>query len=791
MRTIVLLISLLFTLNVFSQSVKGLVVDQEGKSIEFAKVRVLILPDSTVVGGQYTDEAGLFNVELKQAGEILVEVSFFGNSTIEQNVTVQNTKVLDLGVLKMSADKTLELDGVVATGSLDVLKAGIDKKIYSTSEDLSSKGGTVIDVLNNIPSIEVDQDGNITLRGDANVIILIDGRPSALAMGDGQNLLDAMPANSVERIEVVTNPSAKYDPDGTSGIVNIVLKKNKLKGFNGRISGTAGTGDKYEANGALSYRNKKVNVYTNYSFNFYQGFRNYYNDLYRYKDTDSSLYLNQDRDGTDERITNTFVLGADYSINDRNVIAISGTGSLGSRTRTSDLNSELTEGGSVLMDSWNRVSRDPRENINGDVNVNFTHKFKEELGEWSFNGNLSRGKRLIKGFYEQIDFYDGGIAVTEPTLFQRLENNENTRNFTLQTDLNRIIKKIRARYEIGAKSIVMNDELSTVSETYDYGVSSYVEDTLANFDYAFHFEVHSLYGIWGQELGKFKYQVGVRGEYAVQEPNLISQGEKVRTTYVNVFPSGHLKYNVGEKTEVSLSYSRRINRPGSRQLNPFTSFADPLNLRSGNPYLQPEYIDSYDLGYSFTGKKLIATFSTFHRRTSDVINRVKLFYPDNSSYVTYANIDNSYSTGIEFVAILKLFGWLKNTFSANFNYVEYRNSNPLTNWNNDGLNWRLKNMFVVDFWKKTARLQINVGYNAPWITPQGIAQRQAGTDVAISKDFMDGKLNVTLRGEDIFNRIGFTIDFDRDEINQDSRYKWLSRRFLCTVSFKFGSLDSK
>lgn len=788
------LLSLLFFVPLLgcAQTISGTYLNDQNQPFEFVKVSLLSEKDSTRISALYTDSKGAFEFSGMGVGTFLISANYTGFTESWTSVVVESkTAAIRLPLVALSIDKALELEGVEAKGSLDALKAGIDKKIYSTSEDLVSRGGTVQDVLSNIPSITVDQDGNVSLRGDGNVVILINGRPSALAMGDGKNLLNSLPANSIERIEVVTNPSAKYDPDGTSGIINIVLKKNRLKGFNGVVSATAATGNLFEATTALSFQNQKFNLYTNYSFNYREGYRNYNNQVDRDASTDSASYLDQIRDGLDLEVNHTVVLGADYSFNDQNILSFIVTGSNGIRKRTGDLFTLQRDAYSDTVNYYERSSDDPENTYNGDFNLNFVHKFKEEKGEYSINTTYSLGTADIKGYYDQTNFYTNYLALSELPIYQRLTNDEFNENFAVQFDLSRIYKKISARAEWGAKSIVSNNQLSTYSEAYSYTSESFEEDTISNFDYAFHFEVHSIYGIWGQELGKFKYQVGLRGEYAVQEPNLISEDYKVPTDYLNVFPSGHLKYQLKGKSELSLSYSRRINRPKSGQLNPFTSYADPFNLRSGNPFLQPEYIDSYDLGYSVNKKKVVFSMSVFHRRTKDVINRVKLFNSDNSAYVTFANIDMSESTGAEVVTVIKLFDWLKNTFSANMNYIQYRNGDPLTNWNNDGLNWSLKNMLAIEFWKKTASLQVNYAYNAPMTTPQGIAQRKGGLDIAVSKDFLKGALMVTVRGSDLFDKIGFNIDFDNDGIEQVSNYKWLTRRAYISISYKFGKNDLK
>ena len=790
-----LIFLLLSSLNLHAQSISGRVMDADGP-LEFASVRLFDSKDSTVVAGIYTNQDGTFKLRAINNGNYFLKISFTNFSSFTLNpLLIEDGQSRDLGIVKLEISESLQLDDIVATGSLDVLKAGIDKKIYNVQDDIAVRGGTVNDVLNNIPSIDIDQNGNISLRGDGNVTILIDGRPSGLVLGDGQNLLDALPANSIQRIEVVTNPSAKYDPDGTSGIINIVMKKNKLKGFNGIVSSTLGgasftSGQQFEANVALSYRNERFNLYTNYSYNQFRGFRNYLSTLEREVVSDSTIVLEQDRIGTDFKEGNTFVLGTDYFINNNHTIGFSGTFINGFRERTGDLSNQLFDGNKAIVDRWDRLSRDPRRNKNLDLNLNYGWKLKESKGELSVVAYQSIGEKAIEGFYIENYLSANGSPTSQQPLYQQLRNDQVSSLTTAQIDFSYILKEINARIETGSKAILNSEILSTSSQTLDTLSGQYLEDTVANFDYQYNGAIYSAYGIFGQEIGNFKYQIGLRGEFAQQDPVLIGDSNNYTNTYRNVFPSGHLKYKFNDKTELGLSYSKRINRPRARQLNPFTSYADPFNLRSGNPNLEPEYIDSYDFSYSYTSKKLIATFSMFYRRTRDVINRVKFYRENNTAIVTYGNIDNSESTGSELVLIYKPFKWWKNTISFNGNYIVYTNSDPETDWNNSGVNWGFKYIGSADFWDKTATVQINASYRAPRISPQGIVQPRTGIDISFEKRLLNKKLSIGTRVTDIFDTRGFDLELIQEGVRQVSQYKWLTRRFFITASFKFGKYES-
>lgn len=775
----------------FGQTITGKITGMDKNPIEFASVRLCNPEDTTVVKGAFTDQQGAFLLEDVETGVYLLKVSFLGHEIKYLPSISMNEKSLDLGTIELQLDKTQNLEEVTVSGSLDELKSGIDKKIYTVDQDISVRGGSANDVLGNIPSISVDQDGNISLRGDGNVTILINGRPSTLAAGDGQNLLDALPANSIEKIEVVTNPSAKYDPDGTSGIINIVLKKNRAKGFNGLVGLTGATGNLANVNLALSYQGKKTNTYLNYSLDYYEGYRNNFSDLYRSFGSDSSIYFDQNREGTDYKLGNTVVLGNEWNINKFNLFTVTVTGAMGDRVRTGNLENYFYTNTTNLYRHWDRTSRDPIKNLNADVNLGYVKSFKNDKGEWSFNANQSYGKRNTQGIYEEVYYNLDGTLSNQAPLNQRLDNTSQDQITTIQTDVSRVYEKLKARVEGGGKVIVQNEIQSTFSEARDTLTGVYKPDTLANFDYNYYERIYSVYGIFGQELGPFRYQVGLRGEYSEQTPELPLTGEVYKNEFLNLFPSGHIKYDLKKHHKFSLSYSRRINRASSGQLNPFSSYDDPFNLRRGNPALKPEFINSFDLGYSFSKKDLTMSASVFHRRTTEVINRVKVYYPDNSSVVTYGNIDESVSTGGELIFIYKPLKWWKNTVSFNGNYVDYTNNDPSVDWNNDGFSWGAKYITNIDFWKKSATLQVNAKYNGPMVRPQGIVQPRAGIDVALEKRLMNKRLSLGMRVTDVFNRQGFQLEFEQEGITQRAEYKWLTRRFYVSASYRFGGPDSK
>jgi outer membrane receptor protein involved in Fe transport len=773
----------------------GRIVDKlSDKPMEYVSFRLFSVKDSSVAAGVFTDPDGRFNLEQLAYGNFYGKLTFSGYETITINdIKISATiKSVNLGTYKMIIDKTIDFDEIKVVGQLDVLKAGIDKKIYNVGEDLSVKGGTANDVLNNIPSVEVDQDGRIMLRGDGTVTVLIDGRPSSLSGGNGKSLLDALPAGSIERIEVVTNPSAKYDPDGTSGIINIVLKKNKLKGFNGMLTANVGSGNLNGGNVAdgsfsLSYRNGKFNAYGSYSGRYMTGYRNNYSSLEQTFSDNSSLKIVQNRLGSDLNAGHTFRVGSDFYLKPRHVIGFSATGSIGQRDRTGDQWNTSYDGDGNVISFWNRESYEPTNQQNFDLNVNYKFDLKDDKGSFTIDANQSLGKEEIEGYYEQTDYNLDSTLIGSYLLDQQLFNTEKNNVTTVQSDFTYVLPKRKARIETGLKAIVRKQGVDTYSESLNQLSNLYEEDTLANFIYQYDEQIYSAYGIFGQELGKFKYQAGVRLEQSYQIPNLISDSIRIVNDFFNFFPSAHIRYAFTPKSEVSLSYSRRINRAGSSNLNPFTNYSDPYNLQRGNPNLQPEYIDSYDLGYTNERKKVTLTTSIFYRYTTGVITRIKEFYADNTSAVTYANIDKSYSFGTEMIFIVKPTTWWRNSISGNANYIQYDDNT--NSFNRSGFNWNLKYSGTFDFWKKTASIQINGTYNAPRITVQGTAQRRGAIDISGEKKFKEGMFSVGFRVSDVFNRQGFEMQVNQPSIRQESEFKWLTRKYFITFTYKFGKLE--
>ncbi len=775
-------------------SVTGKVLSYEQNSaLEYVSIKLYKLPDSTFQKGVFTNADGRFSLSTNPGKYYLqLSLAIYENQTTEAFELKLGQTNFHQGTLRMQQLKTQEVKDVVVRGQKDVMEAGIDKKIYNVAEDLNVNGGTANDILNRLPSVEVDQDGGVLLRGQGSVTILIDGRPSSMSGGNGKTLLDALPANSIERVEIVTNPSAKYDPDGTSGIINIVLKKNKLLGFNGMASTNLASGDLKggnvgEGSLSLSYRNGNINVFGTYNARYLEGYRNNYNDI-RQELNSGVFILDQNRTGTDLDAGQTFRIGTDINLNPRNTIGFVATGSLTRRDRTGELwNAQLDES-QTITNLWSRSSYDPTNRQNFDLNLNYKLDFKEERGNLILDVNQSLGSEDIEGYYVNTYYNPDTSLSSLPILDQRLFNTDKNYITTAQADLTYLFPQLGLRTEAGFKAILRDQLVDTYSETLDNNLNGYLEDTLANFLYGYKEQVYSVYGVAGKQIKRFKMQAGLRAEKAYQIPNLISDSIRIVNDYFNFFPSAHLRYELKPKSELSLSYSRRIKRASANELNPFTNYSDPFNLQFGNPNLRPEYIHSFDLTYSLEKKKLTLTSALFYRHSNDVISRFKEFYPNNTSAVTYMNIAQTKALGGELILMFKPSPSLRSTLSYNGNYTWYV-TNQVNFPNRQGFNHNVKWNTSYEFWKKTATLQLSVNYNGPRVTVQGIAQRKGPIDLAFEKKLANGNWSLGARITDIFDRQGFYFVVDRPDLYQMGEFKWLTRRVYVSASYKFGKLE--
>ena len=760
--------------------------DKEG-NLEFATCKLYKFNDSIIFKGVFSNAAGMAYFDSIPTGKYQVIVSSINTLNDTLAIFVDKSNLRFRKSLKLKTIKSLE--SVEIKREIELLNNSIDKKTYNVSKDMSLRGGTANDVLRRLPGIELDESGNISLRGDGSVNLLINGNQSSLSGINGSTLLDGLPASAIEKVEIINNPSAKYDPDGNSGIINIVLSKKKERGLNVISNLNLGSGDLNNGNvidGSLSvnYWSGKLLLNTSYSTRHLRGYRNNFSDITQIFNIDSVNFLDQNRIGTDLNYSQNLRFGLDYDVSKSLKIGINLLGALGQRDRTGDLWNNLYDQANNRIGLWNRYAYDPTNRKNLEISAYINHDFKNKQGKWKFLINNSNGKRNIEGFYNEMHYQADSSAPIGDPILQQLQNTENNNILSSQFDFSYIFPYQKIKIESGLKAIIASQDVNTYSESFDYVLNSFQSDTLANFSYKYNENIYSAYGIFKQEFKKLKYQIGIRAEQAYQIPQLVND-TSITNAYFNLFPSAHLKYLPNKVLEVGISYSKRINRASSSQLNPFTSYADPLNLRNGNPYLRPEYIHSLEAAFLYKKNNLSFSASTYYRTSQDVISRIKYFNQNNTNIITYGNIYSTESYGQELIFNIKLFKKWKHSFSINGNYIKYYDDTK--NVVQEGYNVIAKYNTSLDFWNNTAVAQINYNYNGPRVILQGMAQRKGPLDIALEKKIKNknGTIFIGARVSDLFNQMQFYIDLDQDNFNQTSTYKWLSRRFFVTFRYKF------
>ncbi len=620
--------------------------------------------------------------------------------------------------------------------------------------------------MNSLPSVDVDIEGNVSLRGNENVRILIDGRPSNLS---AEELLETIPAESIEKIEIITNPSAKYDPDGISGILNIIIKQNKKLGFQGSVNAGIGSANNFSGinkyNGAvnLSYKKGKWDILANYSYR--ENIRESSGDFVRTTITPigGENILEQTSENERGRTSQTIKTGFGYSFSDKNKILYNANIRLSDGSSTNNLE-YLSP-----MELKNTISETDFNTIRNDIT--YIHNFDNTS---SIEINAYRNDSKNTG---------ASVFATENTLGIQPNEKDSTigKNSltTAQADYN--IETEDYKLEIGIKG-----QLRKIDSDYKYltedNSGNYIVDNNRSDHYLYDEKIFSTYTNYGKNWDKWSLQAGVRLEHVSTESGLI-ETDKYKSDNFNFYPSVFVVRKIGENNELGASYSKRVSRPSTRQLNPAKRFTDTLNIRMGNPYLNPEFTNSFELTFNSYWKGGSFNSAIFYRDILDKIQRVKLVDENGVSTTTYDNISNAQELGMEASVMTKLYDWWSINASANIYYSNLETDDP--NYNNNGVNWFMKinNSFKMG---KTWSLQASGKYTGEKIIPQGHIEPMYNMELGIQKSLFNKKATISFRLSDIFNTYKMTYYTTGSNFEEEGNRKWESRVAYLTFSYNFG-----
>lgn len=770
--------------------VSGKVIDKiTSQPLEYTTITFAEVGNPSAVSGGITDSKGEFNFDIK-TGIYNITIEFISfKPVVLNNRSIQND--VNLGKFSLVEDATL-LDAVEIRREESTVEIKLDKKVYNVGQDMMVKGGTVSDVLDNVPSVSVDVEGNVSLRGNDNVRILIDGKPSGLGGINIAEALKLIPAETIDKVEVITNPSARYDAEGGGGIINIVLKKGKNLGVNGTLTATTGNPDNFGLNGTINFRTKKVNYFTTQGYSYRKGPGNS-KSFTEYLDGNgqTTSYLDERRDNERLRKGYNGNVGFEWYVTP----SISWTNTFSYRKSDGENPDSVTQKFyNPAFDLQKRSTRFNDQFSSGqdmDYATNFMKKFKTDGHTLSVDASYSENKdnddSVITG--NTNDFSNNAISTTE----QRTDNLQKQKRVLFQADYVLPIAE-KYRFEAGYR-------MNVTDLTTDYAVEDLVGGNFINnaqFTNVLQYKekVHAVYTQFGSKIDKFSYLLGLRYEDSNIDINQFTQAIFKNKSYSNLFPSAFLTYELGDFENISLSYSKRISRPRSWYINPFSSLSSNINIFRGNPDLDPSLTDSYDLGYLKKWNKFTFNTSMYFNTTKDAVQFVRnTEVIDNTNVLITSpiNVGTQQRFGFEFTLTYKAFKWWN--LNGNFNFFNNQTKGEYTYI---GLNNLPE---TIDFDKKSnswfARVtskvslpygidwQTNGTYSAPQDNAQGRTKGVASMNLAFSKDVMKDKGTIALNVSDVFNSRKRLTETELPFQNVSSEMQWRERQINLSFTYRF------
>ncbi len=759
-----------------SGSIKGKVIDKKtNKPLPY--VNIILKDNGKIVTGGVTTEDGNFAINKLGLQKYTVEIQFIGYTTVVKNIDLTSDANQNLGIIAILEDVS-ELKDVEVVAERSNMVQKIDRKVINVGKDLIASGTTASEIMNNIPTVSIDpQTKEISMRGNSNVRVLIDGKPSNVPI---EQLLQQIPSASIKQIELITNPSAKYNPEGMSGIINIILHKNSQDGFNGSLNTGVTFGITPKTNSALNlnYRVGKVNFYSKYGFNHVINANNGF--VYSER---TNLENRQDFNFRNKNNSHLLKLGMDYYINDRNTLS--------AYTNQSFAYGDGTGTTTVIFDdpasnrNTNQFFGSSGGNKNQTYDVVYKHDFEKKDENLELQVNYSHTENDENTFYDETIF--------NPTeSFERRNIVKGTTDyFQFNADyVNPLTES--TKLELGVETRIQNSSngFNDINPSF----------TSANNTFDFGRNIHSLYGNIGKQLGKWSVQMGLRLEYFDLEANFginetnptLSDSQKVTDDIFTVYPSAFLTYTANDKNSFNFNYSRRVDRPSIGQISPIREWTTPLLESRGNPELTPQFTNSFEVNYTRTTKIGAVTSGIFYRRISDEISRVVFVDPNNPNrtILSYDNFDNNDAFGFETSGNLKFTKWWSVNASADVYFktvkgtVQNGETGDFENAAVDVTNFnaRLNNNFTAT---ENLRFQLFGMYRGQDLSLQYTRKPMYKMDFGATYNVLKGKGTITARLNDVFENMRFAFDGDVP-YRQYGAFYWESQTFYIGFNYMFG-----
>lgn len=751
-------------------TVSGKVVHAQSKeALEFATISLQDINKPEFLTGGVTNTSGDFSFEVP-TGTYLLKVEFLSFKTHEQK-EVSITKDLNLGTILLAEDAAV-MEGIEIVAEKTTTEFRLDKKVFNVGKDLIAKGGSVNDVLQNVPSVTVDAEGAINLRGNTNVRILINGKPSIITSNNG---LDQIPANSIERVEVITNPSARYEAQGSAGIINIILKKNSLEGFSGSVQLRTGYPADHRPTLSLNYKAKKLNLFSTV------GYR-YSNYIGKLKSTQQSTRnaatenlqqtMHQDRNDN----SYNFYIGGDYSFNDKNVLTLSAYRFHTKNTDYTLMNYDYSD-----------------EDLNPTNQIVRTEDYLEPqtYNQWELNYAKTFDKKGQKfTFSMEYDFWndDENENITSTTTFPSISEQkihsrdiESSKDFLIQTDYVQPLSET-AQLELGIRAetrIITSDYTAQTFENNNWEIFNGLDNELDYYE-----KIAGAYIQYGNKKDKLGYQIGLRSEYTAIRIEDLNNEFGTEKNYLRFFPTVHLTYALSEDRTMQLSYSRRINRPSFWQLNPFGGLSDFRNLRGGNPDLDPSYTNALEFGLLSHGEKFTINPSVYYQVSTDFFFGITQQLDDGNFFHSPTNQTEETRWGLELSTSYQPFAWW--TLNGDFNFYQVLqkgsfNELDLSNTNNT---WFARVNSRMNL-PKSITIQATFNYFGRNQNAQTTRVGLYHADIAISKDLLKEKATLTLNVRNLLDSRNYRWTTVGDGFWQQTERTPFGRRWAATFAYRF------
>ncbi|MFL1895235.1 TonB-dependent receptor domain-containing protein [Aquimarina sp. 2-A2] len=770
MKKIMFFLLLGVSINMHSQSlnnlsITGTILDKSTQEpLPFATI--ILLQSNTIVTGASTDQDGTFDLTTKR-GNYTIQLEFMGYETvILPKQSYQES--INLGTLYL--EETIEqLDAIAITAEKSTVEYKLDKKIFNVGEDLISKGGSVGDVLNNVPSVTVDAIGAISLRGNPNVRILINGKPSVLTANNG---LDQIPADTIEKVEISTNPSSRYGAEGTAGIINIVLKRNKKGGFGSSIQATMGYPKNYGVNYNFNYKTKKFNIFSNLSHRNlrFPGSMTYFQT--NLSDQGSASFIEQDVSLERNYKLNTVYVGGDYYINENNTLTFSYylTNNISNQNVTY-LYDFLTS--DKELDKTIKATNTYEEPQNANqIEVNYVKTFQNP------------DKKLTANI--QYDFWndDENENISEQEIFPtekakqhiRSRDIESSKDLLVQSDYAMPVFK-NSQLEMGVRG-----EIRRINSDYKVWTNNLLVDSLDNL-LRYDEKIYGAYVQYGNKDNKFEYAIGLRVEHSNTKTKDRKNLFKNHKKYTDLFPTVHLTYNFSEKQSLQLSYSKRITRPRFWQLNPFGGIADRNNIRYGNPDLNPMYTHSFELALLQRWNRFTMNPSVYYQRSTNIFEMITFATSDNviSTLPVNLGIENRY--GFELVSTYSPFQWWRLSGEINLYGFDQTGTFENKDYNTRDSAWTSRINSSLKFTKFSVQTTFN--YTGARTSGQTYTRDVAWLNLSLSKDFLSDRMSLTVNAYNLFNSRITKQSITGEDYSLDIVQNTAQRRLSATLTYRF------